>query len=101
MIQINKNPLFRPGRIVATPGCIEEVERAGQNLWTFLALHFVGDWGVVDADDKAANDEAVTNGDRLLSAYVLKTGEKIWIITEAEDDSGNREATTALLPDEY
>jgi hypothetical protein len=31
-----------------------------------------------------------------VSAYTLKTGEKIWVITEAD-----RSVTTLLLPDEY
>ena len=35
-------------------------------------------------------------GFRILSAYMLKTGVKIWIITEAD-----RSVTTFLLPDEY
>ena len=68
----------------------------------FLSLHLAGAWGdELDAEDKAANDEALKDGSRILSAYILKTGEKIWLITEAEDDNGNREATTGLLPDEY
>ena len=97
-----KSPLFKPGRVLATPGALEALEQAGQSVWEFLGpRHFVGDWGIVDADDKAANDEALKVGSRLLSAYTLKTGLKIWIITEAEDDNGNRAATTALLPDEY
>jgi hypothetical protein len=33
---------------------------------------------------------------RILSAYVLCTEERIWIITEAD-----RSATTLLLPSEY
>ena len=101
MIAINKIPLFKPGRLLATPGCLSELEKAGQNLWQFLAAHLAGDWGVVDADDKAANDASVKEGSRILSAYGLKTGQKIWIITEAEDESGDRVATTALLPEEY
>ena len=101
MIAINKNPLFKPGHIVATPGCLAEMERAGQSIWEFLARHLAGDWGDLDADDKRANDEAVKDGSRILSAYLLKSGEKIWLITEAADDDGNREATTALLPSEY
>lgn len=101
MIAINKTPLFKPGRTVATPGCLEALEQAGQNLWEFLARHLAGDWGVVDAVDKLSNDEAVKDGSRLLSAYVLKTGVKIWLVTEAEGDDGNRQATTGLLPDEY
>ena len=101
MIAINDVPLFKPGQIVATPGAIAELERANQNVWQFVSLHLAGDWGVVEADDKKANDEALRDGSRLLSAYVLKTGVKIWIITEAENDNGKREVTTVLLPDEY
>jgi len=95
-------PLFKPGRVVATPGALEALEQSGQSVWHFLALHLAGNWGVVDDEDKALNDEALKDGSRLLSAYLLDDEEKtkIWIITEAEDQ-GNREATTALLPDEY
>ena len=82
-------------------GVAEALEQAGQSVWEFLGpRHFLGDWGVVDAEDQDANNEALKDGSRLLSAYILSTGVKIWIITEAEDH-GNREATTALLPDEY
>ena len=42
------------------------------------------------------NDEAVQNGSRLLSSYRLRSGETIWIITEAD-----RSASTLLLPSEY
>jgi hypothetical protein len=97
-----KSPLFKPGRILGTPGAIEALEQSGQNLWEFLSLHLAGAWGdVLDVEDKNANDEALKDGSRILSAYILKTGVKIWIITEAADDNGNRAATTALLPDEY
>ena len=93
--------LFRPGRILATPGALATLEHAGQNASEFLCRHLAGDWGVVGADDQAANDESLRDGSRLLSAYVLSTDVKIWIITEAADDHGNRAATTVLLPDEY
>ena len=101
MIAVKSPSLFKPGRLVATPGALEALEQAGENVWEFLTRHLAGDWGVVDADDKAANDEALKDGSRLLSAYIIKTGVKIWLITEAKDDNGTREATTALLPDEY
>ena len=56
-----------------------------------------GDWGDMSEDDKQANDEAVTEGDRILAAYTYPMdGTKIWIITEAD-----RSATTVLFPDEY
>ena len=94
-------PLFRPGRILATPGALSALKHAGQHASEFLCRHLAGDWGVVGADDQAANDESLRDGSRLLSAYLLTTDVKIWIITEAADDRGDREATTVLLPDEY
>jgi hypothetical protein len=61
----------------------------------YLARHVTGDWGDLDEHDKQANDEAVTDGSRILSAY--GTGEKkLYIITEWD-----RSVTTILRPDEY
>ena len=47
-------------------------------------------------EDKAENELSVREGFRILSAYRLRTGVKIWVITEAD-----RSATTVLLPSEY
>ena len=69
---------------------------AGQNAAEFLQRHAAGDWGTVDAEDWAANHRAVEQHERILSAYTLKNGVRLWIITEAD-----RRATTILLPDEY
>ena len=55
----------------------------------------------MDDNDKKLNDEAIKCGRRILSAYILDDGVKVWVITEAADDQGNRAATTCLLPDEY
>jgi len=96
-----KRPLFNPGKIVATPGALQALQQANQSVWVFLARHLAGNWGVVDAHDKAANEQALKDGGRLLSAYTLNTGTTIWLVTEAEDDNGNRAATTALLPENY
>ena len=102
MIAVNK-PSFKPGQVVATPSVLEALEQAGQNVWTFLARHLAADWGIVDDDDAQANNEALKDGSRLLSAYLLNDEQKtkIWIITEAANDHGVRESTTLLLPDEY
>jgi hypothetical protein len=101
MIPVN-NPLFKLGQVVATPGALAALEKAGQAPWEFVSLHVAGNWGVVDAEDAEANNQALKDGSRLLSAYILKDGKtKIWVITEAEDDNGNRSATTLLLPTEY
>jgi hypothetical protein len=61
-----------------------------------LARHANGDWGEVNEHDRQANDYASEHGLRVLSAYTLRTGQKIWIITEAD-----RSMTTILLPEEY
>ena len=55
------------------------------------------DWGDSCEEDKALNDEAVINGDRIFATYIYSTDNtKIWIITESD-----RSATTVLFPDEY
>ena len=89
-------PLFDLGQVVATPGALEAFQEAGQSPAEFLSRHVRGDWGVVDEHDREANHDAVQHGDRILSAYVLTTGVKIWIITEAD-----RSSSCCLLPEEY
>ena len=89
-------PRFRLGLVVATHGATSASEEAGQSPFEFLQRHQVGDWGIVDDEDKAENELSVKTGFRILSAYKLSTGVKIWIITEAD-----RSATTILLPEEY
>lgn len=87
---------FTLGRLVATPGALDALARTGENPLRYLARHATGDWGEVDADDQAANDQALVDGERLLSAYRLTDGTRLWIITEAD-----RSASTLLLPEEY
>lgn len=84
------------GQVVSTPGALEALAKAGQSGVELIERHRHGDWGVVDVEDQAANDRAVVDGDRILSAYLLKDGVKVWVITE-----GDRSVTTLLLPDEY
>lgn len=107
-------PRFPLGRLFATPGVVALVEEIGiegrpysvqvaagdelpmSRLLPFLRRHGAGDWGDVSVEDWKANDEALASGERLLSAYVVAPGERVWIITEAD-----RSSTTVLLPDEY
>ena len=88
--------LFSLGQIVATPGALQALETAGQLASTFLVRHVMGDWGDLCDEDKQANDEAIADDLRILSAYRLSDGVKIWIITECD-----RSVTTVLLPQEY
>ena len=87
---------FPLGRIVATPGSLAVFARTGEEPVRFLARHVVGDWGALDEEDRAEKELSVQGGFRILSAYHLRNGTKIWIITEAD-----RSSTTILLPEEY
>jgi hypothetical protein len=89
--------LFELGRVVATPGALQLLERTNTDAMTLLNRHRCGDWGVVDAHDADANEYALQAGARLLSAYELGDAkEPLWIITESD-----RSVTTLLLPTEY
>ncbi len=92
---------FRLGRVLATPGALEAISASGETPADFLARHAQLDWGCVSDDDAQLNNQALENGTRILSAYDTRRGIRVWIITEAADDSGRREATTILLPQEY
>ncbi len=85
-------PLFPLGRTVATPAAIA----LGIDLASYLRRHHCGVWGDLDECDKQANDEALTNADRILSCYRVPGGHRIYIITEAD-----RSSTCILLPEEY
>ena len=95
---VSKFPL---GKLVATPGAIAALEAAHQLPLDFIRKHVSGDWGIVCPEDKQANEDALQDGSRIFSAYLLTTGTKIWVITEAVNDNNNRELTCILLPDEY
>lgn len=87
---------FDLGRVVSTPGAMARIST--EDMTAALERHTSGDWGDVDAEDKAANDAALQDGGRLLSVYPIHgtSEEKFWLITEAD-----RSATTFLLPEEY
>lgn len=82
------------GQIVATPGVICDVPAA--DMHAALRRHATHDWGELDTHDRQANNAALIEGTRILSAYTASNGVKFWIITEAD-----RSATTFLLPEEY
>jgi len=68
--------------------------------FTLLARHATCDWGELDNEDKRANELALADGSRILSAYTVKN-HRIWIITDAVEDDGHRHQTTILLASEY
>ena len=89
--------MFSPGQIVATPGAMALLDKVGRNGSDLLSRHLQGDWGDVCKEDAAQNNQALEDGERLLSSYEFKLiDKKIWIITEHD-----RSVTTILLPEEY
>jgi hypothetical protein len=88
--------LFPLGRVLATPGALDALARCGDAAEPLLSRHACGDWGEVCAEDARANERALSDGERLLSAYRTRRGVKLWIITEAD-----RSSTCLLLPAEY
>jgi hypothetical protein len=97
MQETTKTPLFPLGQIVATPGALAALGKAGQTPLEFLTRHVRGDWGELCEEDRKENQLSLEHGLRLLSSYRISSGDtKVWVITEAD-----RSATTILLPEEY
>jgi hypothetical protein len=86
---------FAAGAIYVTVGVTESINNETHRVIPLIERHLNQDWGDVCEEDKQSNNQALINGDRLLSSYKLGE-ETIWIITEAD-----RSATTILLPSEY
>jgi hypothetical protein len=94
MPQFTFGPRFTLGRVVITANA--EGTLPPEDVLSALRRHARGDWGELDAHDTAANNQALQDGSRLLSAYTASNGTKFWIITEAD-----RSVTTILLPEDY
>jgi len=89
-------PTFAPGSIMMTAGVAEHCQQRDVDLLPYLKRHLSADWGAVSAEDWQANNKALKEGTRLLSAYDLPTNHRVWVITEWD-----RSATTILFPHEY
>jgi hypothetical protein len=97
MQEQTKTALFPLGQIVATPGALAALAKAGQTTLEFLERHVCGDWGELDEADRKENQLSLKCGFRLLSSYRTSAVDtKLWVITEAD-----RSVTTILLPEEY
>lgn len=89
---------FNPGRIVVTRG-VNELLAHNEDFAIHVSLslnrHLGCDWGDHCNEDNNANEAALLDGERLLSAYE-NGGVPVWIITEHD-----RSVTTVLFPHEY
>ena len=92
----NHLPRFLLGQLVATPTALSTLVCLHVSPWTLVKSHVQGDWGDLVDHDRQESERGLAAGTRLLSAYILEDGTRIWIITEAD-----RSATTLLLPEEY
>ncbi len=87
-------PRFPLGQTVITAKAASVL--ADSDILAALSRHVRGDWGELEEHDRAANDRALVEGTRILSAYRSSTGVRFWIITEWD-----RSITTLLLPEDY
>lgn len=85
---------FELGTTVMTAGVFTKI--SFDFVIKCVKRHASGDWGEVCEEDKLLNDNAVNNGERIMSVYTDDEGQKVWIITEWD-----RSTTTVLLPEEY
>jgi len=93
MQRLSDQPAFELGQIVATPGALAALRKAGQQPGEFLTRHVNRD---LSDEDRKENDYSLEHGFRLLSSYRTNAGDKLLIITESD-----RSVTTLLLPQEY
>ena len=93
-------PKFPLGLCCMTIGISTLVEQHNLPVAEYLCRHQSGDWGDLDKHDRQANELALKEGTRILSAYHFQLSAdlriKLWVITEAD-----RSSTTILLPEEY
>jgi hypothetical protein len=87
---------FELGRIVATRNCLHHLVSIKASAVPYLKRHASGDWGNLGHNDKQTNELAITNGNRILSKYLLPDKTPIYVITEAD-----RSVTTIMLTGDY
>ena len=88
------------GRVVATAAVAADVPHS--LITALLDRHATGDWGDLDADDKAANEDAARTGDgRFFSSYTTADHGTIWVITNDIRGEGEGPITTVLFPHDY
>jgi hypothetical protein len=90
---------LKAGQLVMTRGVndlVADDEEFARHVHLSIRRHLAGDWGDVGDEDRAANESALREGERLFSVYQKEGVPRIWIITEWD-----RSYTTILFPEEY
>lgn len=84
---------------------VEGDANADAALMAALRLHQGGHWdrSALDEHDQAVNDEALSTGARVLTAWEITAhgqSARVYVITEAADDQGAR-VTVLMLASDY
>ncbi len=91
---------FETGQLICTrsiAGRLESDRKFSSFVQPSFGRYLGSDWGDTCEEDKAMNDEALKDNERIFAVYIYpETGETIWIITEWD-----RSVTTILFPSEY
>ncbi len=82
------------GNVYMTQNALDSLDTI--DVLRALERHATGDFGDLSAEDRQANEQALKDGTRILSAYWCRNRHRFWIITEAD-----RSSTTVLLPEDY
>ena len=90
---VERHVSFDLGPVVSTPGALEALQRNEITGLELLSRHAKGDWGELCDEDRQTNEDALQNGSRIMSVYMLADGTQIWLITDAEiDDQHHRQS---------
>jgi hypothetical protein len=90
------------GRLVMTNGVAELIasdDGQGVRVLAWIARHARNDCPNLSEHDRQANEDAIRDGDRVLTHWTLPTADgdvKVYVITEWD-----RSLTTVLRADEY
>ena len=94
-IKVLGQPKFQLGQVCITPNAAQALPAT--EVLAALARHAAGDWGALDDHDQRENDRALLQGGRIVSVYAVSTGQKFWVITEANFTHTNVELNICVL----
>ena len=94
MLQNDLGPVYPLGRVTTTLGARRSLSR--QDMLNALLRQMRGEWSSVAGDAEQCELPLALDGCRVLGAYRSSSGQRFWIITEAD-----RSRTTVMLPEEF
>ena len=94
MLQNDLGPVYPLGRVTTTLGARRSLSR--QDMLNALLRQMRGEWGSEVGDVQQGELPLVLDGCRVLGAYRSSSGQRFWIVTEAD-----RSRTTVMLPEEF